>query len=152
MRTQTPLAMDPTRYEAQTSFCMVWFMLPYTPQGPCSAAQLTYPSSSKPHWPAVFHHILLHVLIQDSLPVSYLSLALHCSLPVLLFLSPLPLSFPDFHQITWANISRKGINSYSAGQLVEGEEEIHIFIFLDFSSPYYISSHTRGNCLFACFL
>lgn len=80
--------MDPTRYEAQTSFCMVWFMLPYTPQGPCSAAQLTYPSSSKPHWPAVFHHILLHVLIQDSLPVSYLSLALHCSLPVLLFLSP----------------------------------------------------------------
>lgn len=82
MRTQTPPAMDPTRYEAQTSFCMIWFMLPHTPQGPCSIAQLTYLSSPKPHWPAVFHH---HSAASDHpgftpniLPQSHTSLFLSC--------------------------------------------------------------------------
>lgn len=92
--------------------------------------------------------------IQESLPVSYpyIDLLPHCSLPP----SFPPFLFPSLYsffssflasKVIWANISMTGI---ILDDSVGGR--MHIFPFIDFSPPYYISSHTIVNCLFYCFL
>lgn len=112
MRTQTPLAMDPTRYEAQTSFCMVWFMLPHTPQGPCSAAQLTYPSSPKPH--GLLYSTTFCYMCSSRIHSQYLTLVSHFTVPFLSYsFSPLSLC-PSLISIRLSEPT------------LQGQESIHI--------------------------
>ena len=81
MRTQTPPAMDPTRYEAQTSFCMVWFMLPHTPQGP--ALQPSSLTHHPPNLTGLLYSTTFCYICSSRIHSQYLALVLHFTVPFL---------------------------------------------------------------------